>query len=64
MIIVATRRIGGASHEPKMKVVPSGMLLESSELAIKFANELAESPTWRASCWCLTAKSAQGYSKQ
>ena len=35
---------------PKMKVVPSGMLLALLDPAIEFVGELAESPTWRASC--------------
>jgi hypothetical protein len=33
--------------------VPSGMLLASLDLAIEFIGELAEFPTWRASCRCL-----------
>ena len=33
------------AQEPKMRVVPSGTLLASLEPAIKFDNELAESPT-------------------
>ena len=41
------------AQEPKMRVVPSGTLLASLDPAIEFANELAESPTWRASCRCL-----------
>ena len=36
-----------------MKVVPSGTLLALLDLAIEFVGELAESPTWRASCRCL-----------
>ena len=35
------------------RVVPLGTLLASLDPAIEFADELAESPTWRASCWCL-----------
>ena len=31
------------------------------KVAIEFADELAESPTWRANCWCLAAKPTQGY---
>ena len=41
------------AQEPKMRVVPSGTLLASLDPAIEFADELAESPTWRASCRCL-----------
>ena len=41
------------AQEPKTRVVPSGTLLVSLDLAIEFADELAESPTWRASCRCL-----------
>ena len=41
------------AQEPKMKVVPSGMLLALLDPAIEFAGELAQSPTWRASCQCL-----------
>ena len=40
-------------QEPKTRVVPSGTLLASLDPAIKFADELAESPTWCASCRCL-----------
>jgi hypothetical protein len=32
-----------------------------AKVAIEFADELAESPTWRASCRCLATKPAQGY---
>ena len=32
--------------------MPLGTLLASLDLAIEFADELAESPTWRASCRC------------
>ena len=41
------------AQEPKTRVVPSGMLLASFDPVIEFADELAESPTWRASCRCL-----------
>ena len=42
------------THEPKMKVVPrGGAMVLKVKVAIELANELAESPTWRASCWCL-----------
>ena len=33
------------AQEPKTRVVPSGMLLASLDPAIKFTDELAESPT-------------------
>ena len=33
------------AQKPKMKVVPSGTLLASLDLAIEFVGELAESPT-------------------
>ena len=46
------------AQEPKTRVVPSGTLLVSLDPAIEFADELAESPTWRASCRCLAAKPA------
>ena len=41
------------AQEPKTRVVPSGTLLASLDPAIEFADELAESPTWHASCRCL-----------
>ena len=41
------------AQELKMRVVPSGTLLASLDPAIEFADELAESPTWRASYRCL-----------
>ena len=41
------------AQEPKMRVVLSDMLLASLDPAIEFADELAESPTWRDSCRCL-----------
>ena len=41
------------AQEPKTRVVPSSTLLASLDPAIEFADELAESPTWRASYWCL-----------
>ena len=41
------------AQEPKTRVVPSGTLLVSLDPAIEFADELTESPTWRASCRCL-----------
>ena len=40
-------------QEPKTRVVPSGTLLASLDVAIEFVDELAESPTWSASCRCL-----------
>jgi hypothetical protein len=33
------------AQEPKMRIVPSGMLLASLDLAIEFADELAEPST-------------------
>ena len=50
------------AQEPKTRVVPFGTLLASLDPAIEFADEQAESPTWRASCRCFTAKPVQGYS--
>ena len=42
------------THEPKMKVAPrGGVMVLRAKLAIELADELAESPTWRASCRCL-----------
>ena len=38
------------AQEPKTRVVPPSTLLASLDPAIEFADELAESPTWRASC--------------
>ena len=38
------------THEPKMKMAPLGGVMV---LKAKVAIELAESPTWRASCRCL-----------
>ena len=49
------------AQEPKTRVVPSGTLLASLVPAIEFAGELAEPPTWHASCRYLAAKPAQGY---
>ena len=49
------------AQEPKMRVVPFGTLLALLDSAIKFADEFVESPTWRAKCWCLATKPAQGY---
>ena len=49
------------AQEPKTRVVPLGTLLASLDPAIEFVDELAESPTWRASCRCLATKPAQGY---
>ena len=45
-------RVPLAVHDQELKtrVVPSGTLLALLDLAIEFAGELAESPTWRASC--------------
>ena len=42
------------THEPKMKVAPRGgvMVLEA-KVDIELADELGESPTWRANCQCL-----------
>ena len=47
--------VSSAVHvqEPKTRVVPSGTLLVSLDPAIEFDDELTESPTWRARCWCL-----------
>ena len=41
------------AQEPKTNVVPSGTLLALLDPAIEFVGELAESPTWHASYWCL-----------
>ena len=41
------------AQEPKMRVVPSGTFLASLNPAIEFADELADSPTRRASYQCL-----------
>jgi hypothetical protein len=41
------------AQEPKTKVMPSGTLLALLDRAIEFVGELADSPTWRASCRCL-----------
>ena len=42
------------THEPKMKVVPlGGVMVLKVKVAIELTDELAESPTWHASCWCL-----------
>ena len=41
------------AQELKTKVVPSGTLLALLDPAIEFVGELAESPTWHASCQCL-----------
>ena len=42
------------AQEQKTRVVPLGTLLASLDPAIEFVDELAESPTWRASCRCLS----------
>ena len=42
------------THEPKMKVTPlGGVMVLKAKVAIELADELAESPTWHASCRCL-----------
>ena len=42
------------THEPKTKVAPcGGAMVLKAKVAIELADELAESPTWRASCRCL-----------
>ena len=42
------------THEPKMKVAPlGGVMVLKAKVAIELADELADSPTWRASCRCL-----------
>ena len=41
------------AQELKTRVVPSGTLLASLDPTIEFADELADSPAWRASCRCL-----------
>ena len=42
------------THEPKMKVAPlGGVMVQKAKVAIELADELAESPTWCASCRCL-----------
>ena len=42
------------THEPKMKVAPrGGVMVVRAKVAIELADELAESPTWRASYRCL-----------
>ena len=42
------------THEPKMKVAPlEGVMVLKAKVVIELADELAESPTWRASCRCL-----------
>ena len=41
------------AQEPKTKVAPSRTLLVLLDPAIEFVAELAKSPTWRSSCWCL-----------
>ena len=41
------------AQKTKTRVVPSGTLLASLDLAIEFVGELAESPTWRVRCRCL-----------
>ena len=42
------------THELKMKVTPlGGVMVLKAKVAIELADELAESPTWRASCWGL-----------
>ena len=42
------------THESKMKVAPlGGVMVLKVKVAIELADELAESPIWRASCQCL-----------
>ena len=42
------------THKPKMKVAPlGGIMVLKAKVAIELADELAVSPTWRASCRCL-----------
>ena len=47
-------------QELKTKVVPSGTPLASLGPAIEFVGEIAESPTWRASCRCLPPSLLRG----
>ena len=41
------------THEPKMKMPLGGVMVLKAKVAIELADELAESPNWRASCRCL-----------
>ena len=42
------------THEPKIKVTPlGGVMVLKAKVAIVLADELIDSPTWRASCRCL-----------
>ena len=54
MAVEAARSIGGADPRAEMKVAPrGGIMLLKAKVAIELADELAESPAWRASCRCL-----------
>ena len=54
MAVEAARSIGGADPRAEMKVAPrGGIMLLKAKVAIELADELTESPTWRASCRCL-----------
>ena len=49
------------THEPKMKVAPlRGVMVLKAKVAIELADELAESPTWRASSRCLPPSLLRG----
>ena len=54
MAIKAARTIGDADPRAEDESGASGgVIVLKAKVAIELADELAESPTWRASCWCL-----------
>ena len=55
MAVEAARSIGGADPRAEMKVAPrGGIMVLKAKVALELADELAESPTWPASCRCLS----------
>ena len=53
MLQEAALSISRVGPRTENKRVPSGTVLASLDPAIEFADELAESPTWRSNCRCL-----------
>ena len=58
MAVKATRTVGDADSQAEDE---GGAMELKAKVAIELADELAESPIWRASYRCFTAKPAQGY---
>ena len=50
MVVKAARTVGDADSQAEDE---GGAMELKAKVAIELADELAESPTWRASYWCL-----------